>query len=106
MEKEKIISKLTQSSKKKHLIIGSSIFFLIFLYIMFSDFGLVKRFTLMYKKNTIEERIVSELQDIENLKKQKVNLLKDTIEIERTAREKYGYVKENETIYVIKSNEE
>jgi cell division protein FtsB len=106
MDKERIIGKLTQSSKKKHLIVGSVLLTLIFLYLMFSDFGLITRFSLMYKKSTIEERIANELQDVEDLKRQKVNLIKDTIEIERTAREKYGYVKENETIYVIKSDDE
>jgi hypothetical protein len=39
------------------------------------------------------------------LKEQRKKLLTDTTEIERTAREKYGYVRKNEHIYVIKENE-
>lgn len=106
MNKEKIIEKLTQSSKKRHLIVGTTLFVLIFIYLVFSDYGLIKRFTLMYEKSKIEDRISQNEQDIEDLKRQKVMLLKDTTEIERTAREKYGYVKEKETIYVIKSKDE
>lgn len=106
MNKEKVIEKLSHSSKKRHLIIGSTLFILIFIYIIFSDFGLIKRFTMMYEKNKIENRIQEGLSEIEDLKRQKANLLNDTTEIERTAREKYGYVKEKETIYVIQSKDE
>jgi len=105
MDKEKIVKTLSESSKKKYKIIGLSLFILIFAYLLFSDFGLITRFSLMYEKSEIEERISTNLDEIEELKEKKKRLESDTIEIERTAREKYGYVKENEKIYVIKENE-
>ncbi len=106
MNKDKIIEKLTQSSKKRHLVIGTSLFILILFFIVFSDFGMIKRFTMIYDKNKIENRIQNRLTEIEDLKRKKYNLLNDSTEIERTAREKYGYVKENEIIYVIQSKDE
>lgn len=105
MNKEKLIKAISNNSKKRYSIIGLSLFILIFLYLLFSDFGLVKRFSLLYQKNQIEERISNNLNDIEELKQKKIRLISDSTEIERTAREKYGYVKANEHIYIIKENE-
>ena len=105
MDKEKLVQSLSSNTKKKHSIIGISLFILIFLYLLFSDYGLIKRFSLIYEKSEIKERISTNLEEIEDLKEQRKKPLTDTTEIERTAREKYGYVRKNEHIYVIKENE-
>lgn len=105
MDKEKLVRKISESSKKKHKIIGFSLSILLLLYLLFSDYGLIKRFSLLFEKSELEQRISDNLNDIENLKEQKKRLETDSTEIEKTAREKYGYVKENETIYIIKDDE-
>lgn len=74
-------------------------------FIIFSDHGLYKRLDLELDKSEMVENIENEIELRDSLKKLKKVMLSDTFEIERLAREKYGYIKEGEEIYFIDKEE-
>lgn len=101
MDKEKLITRLSEGAKRRHLIVGSLIFFVIMIFLFFSEYGLITRFDLQMKKSDLKEEIVLEKEKTKLLKEQEKRLKNDTLEIEKVAREKYGYSKKGEKIFYI-----
>jgi len=87
--------------KKIRLLLYCVFFVFILLFFIFSDFGLLKRIELNSEKNKlliikqketlIRDSLLSERKRFEN----------DYIEIERIAREYYGYISPGETVYIL-----
>lgn len=105
MSDESFIKKISNDSKKRHLFLGGLLFGIIFLFIFFSNNGLLTRIELELEKAEIQEEITEKKAKIEESKDQIIRLKTDSLEIERIAREKYGYVKEGEKIYIMKKKE-
>ena len=66
--KEELIEKLRKNAKRKHLILGTAVFSIIMLFMLFSDHGIYKRASLEYDKYQLEEQIQAHKQEIEILK--------------------------------------
>lgn len=95
------LNNLKISPVLRHIIIGLLIIIVMFFILLFSNYGLLKRYKLENEKNNLKS-------EIKNLNKIHDSLLikieeskTDTFEIERIAREKYGLVKPNEKIFFI-----
>lgn len=73
----------------------------LFAFIFFSDHGILKRFTLENQKSELYSRIKQEEHNKDSLNRLIKNLYRDTIEIERIAREKYGMLKPGEEVFFI-----
>lgn len=101
MDKEKLIRRLSQGAKRRYLIIGSFIFFVILIFTFFSEYGLITRIDLQMKRSDLIEEIRSEKEKTSELRAQEKRLRKDTLEIEKVAREKYGFSKKGEKIYYV-----
>tara|TARA_B100000131_G_C17666136_1_gene430343 strand:+ start:8 stop:304 length:297 start_codon:yes stop_codon:yes gene_type:complete len=94
--------------KKKHSIKNHffsaifSIFVIIFLiYFIFKDFGLYQLIKLKNKKQNLTQQVIS-IKDNKNKITQEINkLTKDSLYIEKIAREKYSMVKKGEIIIPI-----
>lgn len=71
---------------------------------VFSDFGLLKRIELESEKNALLENKSKEIMIRDSLKSAKMKLESDFTEIERIAREYYGYVIPGETVYIISNS--
>ena len=74
---------------------------IIVLFLMFSDFGIVKRIELLKETSVLVNQIRDEKNTSDSLKNEMSRLYNDYSEIERIAREYYGYVKPGEKIYII-----
>jgi cell division protein FtsB len=91
----------TKLNSKRHIIS----FLLVFLaagFILFSDYGIVKRISLEFQEKSFDKRISYELSRQDSLKRTVKKLTNDTLEIERIAREHYGMLKPGEKVYIIK----
>lgn len=78
---------------------------LVLTFVLFSNYGLIKRVSLELNKTDLIESI-SQKELIKDSLKARVEQLKtDDIEIERIARQKYGMVKPDEKVYFKKQEE-
>jgi len=85
----------------RHIIIGLLIILVMFFILLFSNYGLLKRYKLQNEKDDLKSEIEN-LNYIHDSLLIKIEESKtDTFEIERIAREKYGLVKPNEKIFFI-----
>ena len=78
------------------IVIGSLIFF----FLLFTDYGFIKTFSLMIDKSELnhEIKVQESINDSLNLRIQ--TLTTDSLEIERIAREHYGLVKKGEDVFI------
>lgn len=105
MKEDSFINKISKDSKKRHLFIGTIIFGILLFFLIFSNNGLLRRFELEVEKYEIQENILNKKNKLDQ-SKEEIELLKsDTLEMERIAREKYGYIKEGEKTYILKKKE-
>ncbi len=73
----------------------------IFFYVMFGDYGIVTRIRLEVQRAHLQSALDAELRHTEVLKAQ-IQRAKSLETIEKLAREKYGFSKPGETVYLIK----
>jgi cell division protein FtsB len=74
---------------------------IILAYIVFSPSGIINRVILTKKKTELLNKIEMEKIAKDSLEVQIVKILKDTTEIEKIAREKYGMKLPGEKIYIV-----
>ncbi|MDR0926161.1 MAG: septum formation initiator family protein [Ignavibacteria bacterium] len=79
---------------------------IVLLLLLFSNYGLVKRFSLERQTNELQKEIAMYKQIEDSMQIKIAKLRNDTLEIERIAREKYGMQKPSEVIYYIKKSGE
>jgi cell division protein FtsB len=98
--------KLYQNPIKRHFVVGGVLICIILVFYLFTDYGIISKYNYISKRNELKdksERLISEIDSIKALTKQ---LKSDTLEMERLAREKYGMVKEGETVLFLKKSED
>ena len=97
---------LSNSIKKifrnRNVLIGLLIIIPAFSFILFSNRGIIKHFSLVAEKHRMEEKILEAQREQQRLKDQSNALDHDPKAIEKVAREKYGMIKEGETVYKVK----
>jgi cell division protein FtsB len=94
------IQKVTMT-RKRVVIIGGLVA-VVAAFVLFSDHGVIQRFNLQAEQTVLEEKFI-ELRMVEDSLRSAIAVLQtDSTEIERLARERYGYVKANEEVFIIK----
>jgi len=76
---------------------------LLLAYVIFADYGFLKRIELEQQVNELDIQIQEQKNILDSIENNIKKLSQDN-EIEKIAREKYGMVKSNEEIYHIKKN--
>ncbi len=71
-------------------------------FVTFSNRGILKRLSLQSEKQEMQEKVQQALEEQKRLQAQSKALEKDPKAIEKVAREKYGMVREGETVYKVK----
>lgn len=74
---------------------------IILAYIIFSPSGIINRIILSNKKSDLIQKIEVENQNRDSLERHITKITKDTTEIEKIAREKYGMKFPGEKIYIV-----
>ncbi len=73
-------------------------------FIMLSNRGVMKRLSLASEKEMMQQKIVEAQQEQVRLQHLSKDLDHDTRAIEKVARERYGMVREGETVYKVKKD--
>jgi len=92
---------IVKNPKRRIIIIGVSIIMIFFALVIFSGYGLLNRFTLEYKRITLNREISEKIKLSDSLKNEIELLKSDPATIERIAREKYGMKRKNEEVYYL-----
>ncbi len=103
MSDEEII--VNESPRRRFIIIGVFIFTLIFVIVLFSDYGIVNRIKLNYEISNLKTNINKENLKSDSLENEIKLLENDYITIEKVAREKYGMIKKNEEVIIISDSD-
>ncbi len=81
--------------------VGFAIIGFILFYVLFSDYGVVSRIRLEVQRAQLQSELNAEIRRTQQLKAQ-IEDAKSLEIIEKLAREKYGFSRPGETVYLIK----
>ena len=97
-----ILGWLTKRLKRRNTLIAVLIIVPALSFVMFSNRGILKRMSLQTDKQEMQEKLQQALDEQKQLQAQSKALDKDPKAIEKVAREKYGMIREGETVYKVK----
>ena len=83
----------------------SCVCLLLLIYVLFSNYGIVNTLKLQNNQKKLITAIAKEKHDNDSLTKRLILLKRDTLYIEQVAREKYGLVKPNEKVFIMKDKD-
>jgi len=101
----KLTGWLKTSLRKKSVIITLLIALPAFSFILFSNKGILQRYALETDKKEILQKIQQAQIERQRLQQQSKALDSDPKAIEKVAREKYGMIKDGETVYKVKKEQ-
>jgi cell division protein FtsB len=96
---KKIVKGAAKNKKRTVLLI---LVFLLFLYLLFDNKGIITRIRLEAQHREWMEKVKTDSVETKRLQEQIKALEGDKKTIEKTAREKYGMAREGETVYHVK----
>lgn len=97
---ERFLRKIVRSAKKnKRRTLLYLLAFLLFLYLLFDNKGMLARLNLEAQRREWNEKLKADSAEIVRLKEEIKALENDKKTLEKTAREKYGMAREGETMY-------
>jgi cell division protein FtsB len=96
---KKIVKSAAKNKKRSILLIAV---FLLFLYLLFDNKGIITRIRLEAQHREWIEKVKADSLETKLLQEQIKALESDKKTIEKTAREKYGMAREGETVYQVK----
>lgn len=87
---------------RKRLLIVGGMTLAVIAFILFSPYGIITRFSLTREAASLQQDVEAMRRVEDSLRAAIKHLETDTTEIERLARERYGYVREGEEVFIIK----
>jgi cell division protein FtsB len=98
---KKIVKKAAKNKKRTILIIS---LFILFLYLLLDNKGILRRLSLEAEHHEWIEKLQADSAETKKLELEIKALENDNKAIEKAAREKYGMKREGETVYQIKKD--
>lgn len=89
---------------RKRLVLVVAMTLIVALFVAFSNYGLVTRMNLASDTTDLSDQLMLQSHVSDSLRTVIHRLETDTTEIERLARERYGYVRVGEEVFVIKQD--
>ena len=103
IQPERFLKRIAQkAAKNKIRTLIFIILFILFLYLLFDNKGIITRLRLKAQHREWIEKVKSDSMETKRLQEQIKALEGDKKTIEKTAREKYGMAREGETVYQVK----
>lgn len=102
--KENIINFFTDRRRTQWFLI-ICVCLLLLVYVLFSNYGIINTLRLQNNQKKLITAIASEQHAHDSLTKRYRLLKRDTLYIEQVAREKYGLVKPNEKVFILKEKD-
>lgn len=96
--------RIKKTLKRKNLLVMAFIGTVVLSFMMFSNRGILQRFNLESQRREMLEKIEQARQEQHRLQEQSHALDNDPKAIEKVAREKYGMIREGETVYRVKKD--
>ncbi|HVN48900.1 MAG TPA: septum formation initiator family protein [Bacteroidota bacterium] len=105
LQPEKLLKKMAKkaSKNKKHTIILVLLIF-VALYIVFDNKGVLKRIRLEHEKSEWIQKVKADSVETKRLQDSINALGNDKKTLEKVARERYGMVRQGETVYQVKKD--
>jgi cell division protein FtsB len=100
--KNVVAARLKKILRHKRTLLAALIVVPVVSFITFSNKGILKRLSLESEKSAMQEKVQAASQEQARLQAQSQSLDKDPRAIEKVAREKYGMVRDGETVYKVK----
>ena len=99
-----ILNWLVKQLRKKNVVMTLTLVVPALMFVLFSNKGVIARFNLESQKQELQLKLDRAKQDQKDLQAQSKALDKDPKAIEKVAREKYGMVRDGETVYKVKKD--
>ncbi len=93
-----------QTMTRKRLVLVVVLTVLVAGFVLFSQHGVITRFGLTSDTTDLSQQLMRQREVSDSLRKVIRVLETDTTEIERLARERYGYIRNGEEVFVISSD--
>ncbi|MBI1808076.1 MAG: septum formation initiator family protein [Ignavibacteria bacterium] len=100
-----VLQGIKKTLVKKNILFSLLVAVPVFFFITFSNKGIIQRFSLESQKHQVQEKIREAQQEQIQLQQQSKALDGDPKAIEKVAREKYGMIREGETVYRVKKEQ-
>lgn len=100
--KHRLASWFRKQLKKRSVLVVLLVGVPLAMFILFSNKGVLKRLSLEAEKSSMEDKIETAQHEQQELLQQSKALDSDPRAIEKVAREKYGMIREGETVYKIR----
>jgi cell division protein FtsB len=97
----KLAKKALKNKRSTLIILGA---FVLLLYLLFDNKGIVRRVQLEMEYSRMKEKVAQVENQNEQLQAQAKSLEGDKKTIEKTARERYGMARQGETVYRVKKD--
>jgi len=101
MAKQVVANQKRLMTRKRLLVIGT-LSTILLAFVLFSSHGILSRFRISSDASSLRDAKTELRHEEDSLRNEIERLKNDTLEIERLARERYGYVKPGEKVYLIK----
>ncbi len=102
MAKQSVVQERKRVMTRKRLLIIGGMTLAVVAFVLFSPYGVATRMRLTSEAADLRDSRIA-MQSIEDsLRKVVLQLQTDSTEIERLARERYGFVRPGEEVYIIK----
>jgi cell division protein FtsB len=86
---------------RKRLFTIAGLTLVVVVFVLFSNYGVITRLSLMSETEQLEQTMATLKTTSDSLRRQVRILETDSTEIERLARERYGYIRPNEEVFII-----
>jgi cell division protein FtsB len=86
---------------RKRLFTIAGLTLVVIVFVLFSNYGVITRLSLMSETEQLEQTMATLKTTSDSLRRQVRILETDSTEIERLARERYGYIRPNEEVFII-----
>src|SRR5262245_27324286 len=97
-----VVGWLKKQLRKRNVFISLLIIVPAILFVTFSSRGIVKHLSLESEKDVVQKKVDQAVEEQQQLKELSKALDKDPKAIEKVAREKYGMIRDGETVYKVK----
>jgi cell division protein FtsB len=102
----KIKNWFNKTIRKKNVVITLLIVIPVVSFMLFSNKGIIQRLTLESQKKEMQAKVGEAQQEHTRLQQQLKALDDDPKAIEKVAREKYGMIRDGETVYKVKKEQQ
>lgn len=99
------IANLFKDKRRTQWFLIACVCLLLLIYVLFSNYGIINTLKLQNNQKQLITAIEKEKNAHDSLTKRYKLLKRDTLYIEQVAREKYGLVKPNEKVFIMKEKD-